>query len=212
MKNVAILLSGRGSNFLALSDAIEAGRIPARIVKVVSNNPNAPGLENARKRGYSAVCIPSKGHKDREVYDRLVVAELKKAQAEVVCLAGFMRILSAYFIDQFPMKVINIHPALLPSFTGLHGQGQAVEWGVKVSGATVHFCDAKLDHGPIIIQRAVPVFETDDADALSARILKEEHQIYPLALKIVCEDRYRIKGRRVVILDEDGDPMNRPLE
>lgn len=212
MKNVAILLSGRGSNFLALSDAIEEGRIPARIVKVVSNNPKAAGLEHARQRGYSAVCIPSKGHKDREAYDRLVVAELKKAKAEVVCLAGFMRILSAYFVDQFPMQVINIHPALLPSFTGLHGQGQAVEWGVKISGATVHFCDAELDHGPIIIQRAVPVLETDDEETLSDRILKHEHQIYPLALKIVCEDRFRIEGRRVVLLDEQGEPLDRPLE
>ncbi len=210
MKNVAILLSGRGSNFLALSDAIEAGKIPGRICRVVSNNPNARGLKHARKRGYSAVSIPSKGHRDREAYDRLVVQDLKKAGAEVVCMAGFMRILSPYFIRQFPMQVLNIHPALLPSFPGLHGQGQALEWGVKVSGCTVHFCDEELDHGPIILQRTVAVREDDTEDTLSARILREEHQIYPLALKLVCESRCRVEGRRVVLLDENGQLLSQP--
>ena len=155
MKNVAILLSGRGSNFLALSDAITAGKIPARIVLVVSNKPDAQGLTHARERHYETVCVPSKGIR-REAYDRQVVEELKARQVDVICLAGFMRLLSSWFVQQYPRQILNIHPSLLPAFPGLHSQKQALEWGAKVSGCTVHFVDEKLDHGPIIVQRSVP--------------------------------------------------------
>ena len=196
-RRVGILLSGRGSNFLALSDAIEAGRVPAEIALVVSNREEAPGLEHARARGYRAVFIPSKG-KDREAFDGEVVAALKEADVEIVCLAGFMRLLSALFVREFPQRILNIHPSLLPAFPGLHAQQQALEWGVKVSGCTVHLVDEDLDHGPIILQQAVPVEDDDDEDSLSARILEQEHRIYPLALKRICEGRFRIEGRRLV--------------
>ena len=198
MKNVAILLSGRGSNFLALSDAIEAGQIPARIVLVVSNKPDAPGLNHARERNYEAVCVPSSGI-EREAYDRQVVEELKARQVDVVCLAGFMRLLSSWFVQQYPRQILNIHPSLLPAFPGLHSQKQALEWGAKVSGCTVHFVDEKLDHGPIIVQRSVPVLDEDTEETLSARILEQEHQIYPEALKLVCEEKVRVEQRRVLI-------------
>lgn len=199
MKNVAILLSGRGSNFLALSDAIERGQIPARIALVVSNRDEAPGLRHAKERRYKTAFIPSSGL-EREAYDRLVIEQLKSAAVDVICLAGFMRLLSSYFVSQYPFRVLNIHPSLLPAFPGLHAQRQALDWGVKVSGCTVHFVDAKLDHGPIILQRAVPVLEEDTEETLSARILEQEHQIYPEALKLVCEGRTRVEGRRVAIL------------
>ena len=199
MKNVAILLSGRGSNFLALSDAIEAGEIPARIVLVVSNKSDAPGLTHARERNYEAVCVPSAGI-EREAYDRQVVEELKARQVDVICLAGFMRLLSSWFVQQYPRQILNIHPSLLPAFPGLHSQKQALEWGAKVSGCTVHFVDEKLDHGPIIVQRSVPVLDEDTEETLSARILEQEHQIYPEALKLVCEERVRFQERQVLIL------------
>jgi len=199
VKNVAILLSGRGSNFLALSDAIEAEQIPARIVLVVSNKPDAPGLTHARERSYEAVCVPSAGI-EREAYDRQVVEELKARQVDVICLAGFMRLLSSWFVQQYPRQILNIHPSLLPAFPGLHSQKQALEWGAKVSGCTVHFVDEKLDHGPIIVQRSVPVLDEDTEDTLSARILEQEHQIYPEALKLVCEEFVRVQQRRVLIL------------
>jgi len=198
VKNVAILLSGRGSNFLALSDAIEAGQIPARIVLVVSNKPDAPGLIHARERNYEAVCIPSAGI-EREAYDRQVVKELKARQVDVVCLAGFMRLLSSWFVQQYPRQILNIHPSLLPAFSGLHSQKQALEWGAKVSGCTVHFVDEQLDHGPIIVQRSVPVLDQDTEETLSARILEQEHQIYPEALKLVCEEKVGVEQRRVLI-------------
>ncbi len=198
MKNVAILLSGRGSNFLALSDAIEAGEIPARIALVVSNKPDAPGLEHARERNYEAICIPSTGT-EREAYDRQVVEELKARQVDVICLAGFMRLLSSWFVQQYPQQILNIHPSLLPAFPGLHSQQQALEWGAKVSGCTVHFVDEKLDHGAIIVQRSVRVLDEDTEETLSARILEQEHRIYPEALKLVCEEKVRVEKRRVVI-------------
>ncbi|MFZ0428338.1 MAG: phosphoribosylglycinamide formyltransferase, partial [Acidobacteriota bacterium] len=179
------------------SDAIEAGRVPAEIALVVSNREEAPGLEHARARGYRAVFIPSKG-KDRETFDGEVVAALKEAGVEIVCLAGFMRLLSALFVREFPQRILNIHPSLLPAFPGLHAQQQALEWGVKVSGCTVHLVDEDLDHGPIILQQAVPVEDDDDEDSLSARILEQEHRIYPLALKRICEGKFRIEGRRLV--------------
>jgi len=198
VKNVAILLSGRGSNFLALSDAIQAGEIPARIVLVVSNKPDAPGLEHARERDYETICIPSPGI-EREAYDRKVVEELKARQVDVICLAGFMRLLSPWFVQQYPQQILNIHPSLLPAFPGLHSQQQALEWGAKVSGCTVHFVDEKLDHGAIIVQRSVPVLDEDTEETLSARILEQEHQIYPEALKLVCEEKVRVEKRRVLV-------------
>ncbi len=196
-KRIGILLSGRGSNFLALSDAVEAGQVPGEIALVVSNREDAPGLEHARNRGYSAVFIPSKG-KDRETFDREVVAALKEARIDIVCLAGFMRLLSAYFVREFPQRILNIHPSLLPAFPGLHAQKQALDWGVKVSGCTVHLVDDDLDHGPIIIQQVVPVEDNDDEETLSARILRQEHLIYPMALKRICEGDFRIVGRRLI--------------
>ncbi len=197
MKQVGILLSGRGSNFLALSDAMEAGEIPARIALVVSNKPDAPGLKQAEERHYKAICIPSAGI-EREAYDRQVVQEMQAARVDIVCLAGFMRLLSTWFVQQYPLRILNIHPSLLPAFPGLHAQREALEWGVKVSGCTVHFVDEKLDHGPILLQHAVPVLDDDTEETLSARILQHEHQIYPEALKLVCEERVRVEGRRVL--------------
>ena len=198
MKKVAVLLSGRGSNFLALSDAVTRGDIPAEIVLVISNIEDAAGLQSAAERGYKTLFIPSKG-RDREEFDREVVAELEAAEVDFVCLAGFMRLLSSYFVSRFPMRILNIHPALLPAFTGLHAQQQALEWGVKVAGCTVHLVDEKLDHGPIIVQRQVPVLPSDTIDILSARILVQEHQAYPEALRIMCEGNYSIEGRRLLI-------------
>ncbi|MBM3747600.1 MAG: phosphoribosylglycinamide formyltransferase [Acidobacteria bacterium] len=197
-KRLGILLSGRGSNFEAIADNIAAGRLEAEIAVVISNRPEARGLEIARQRGLTAVCIPSKGL-DREVYDRMVVAELRQHQVDLVCLAGFMRLLSAYFVREYNLAILNIHPALLPSFPGLDGQHQALEHGVKVSGCTVHFVDEYLDHGPIIVQRAVPVLETDTVETLSARILAEEHQAYTDVIRIVLSGKWRLDGRRVVI-------------
>ena len=198
MKKVAVLLSGRGSNFLALSDAIIRGGIPAEIALVISNVKEAPGLEYARQRGYRTAFIPSKG-KAREEFDREVVKELEEAEIDFVCLAGFMRLLSSYFVSRFPMRILNIHPALLPAFPGLDAQKQALEWGVKVTGCTVHFVDEELDHGPIIVQKQVPVLDGDSVDILSARILVQEHLAYPEALKIVCEGGYSLEGRRLRI-------------
>lgn len=198
MKRLGILLSGRGSNFEAIADNVAAGKIDAQIAVVISNRPEARGLEVARLRGLNAVCIPSKGM-EREAYDRLVVAELKKHQVDLVCLAGFMRLLSAYFVHEFPLRILNIHPALLPSFPGLDAQHQALEHGVKITGCTVHFVDENLDSGPIIVQAAVPVLDDDTVETLSARILKEEHRIYTEAINIVLSGNFRIEGRRVLL-------------
>ncbi|MBI4876504.1 MAG: phosphoribosylglycinamide formyltransferase [Acidobacteria bacterium] len=197
MKRLGILLSGRGSNFEAIADSVEAGRIPASIAVVLSNRPEARGLETARRRGLNAVSIPSKGL-DREVYDRLVVAELRKHEVDLVCLAGFMRLLSAYFVREFPLRILNIHPSLLPAFPGLDAQHQALEHGVKISGCTVHFVDEYLDHGPIVVQTPVPVLDGDTDETLSLRILKEEHRIYTEAINVVLSAGWRIEGRRVV--------------
>ncbi len=197
MKRLGILISGRGSNFEAIADSIAAGKLPAEIAVVISNRPDARGLETARRRGLNAVCIPSKGM-DRQQYDSMVVDELRKNQVDIVCLAGFMRLLSATMIRAFPNRILNIHPSLLPSFPGLDAQAQAVEHGVRVSGCTVHFVDEDLDAGPIIIQTAVPVLDEDDAHSLSERILNEEHRAYSEALRIVISGNYRIEGRRVI--------------
>ena len=197
MKRLGILLSGRGSNFEAIANSVAAGRIPAEIAVVISNNPKAAGLEKARARGIPAVVIPSKGL-ERETYDRLVVAELQSRQVDLVCLAGFMRLLSAYFVQQFPNRILNIHPALLPSFPGLEAQRQSLEHGVKITGCTVHFVDEFLDAGPILVQAAVEVRDDDTEETLSARILAQEHRIYTEAINLALSGQYRIEGRRVL--------------
>lgn len=197
-KRIGVLLSGRGSNFEALAESIDAGRIPnAEITIVISNKPGAPGLERARVRGILARAIPSKGL-EREAYDRQVVAVLQQHQVHLVCLAGYMRLLSPYFVASFPQRILNIHPSLLPSFPGLEAQKQALEYGVKITGCSVHFVDENLDAGPIILQAAVPVEDGDDEHTLAARILKEEHRIYSEALNFILEGNYRIAGRRVL--------------
>jgi phosphoribosylglycinamide formyltransferase-1 len=199
VSRLGILISGRGSNFEAIAGQVAAGRIPAEIGVVISNRPEAPGLEAARRRGLTAVCIPSRGL-DREVYDRMVVEELRRHEVDLVCLAGFMRLLSAGFIRGFPNRILNIHPSLLPAFPGLDAQQQALEHGVKVTGCTVHFVDEDLDAGPIILQRAVAVEDQDTVDTLSARILAEEHRAYSDAIRIVLSGRYSVEGRRVRLL------------
>lgn len=197
MKRLGILLSGRGSNFEAIADNVAARRLQAEIVAVISNRQEAHGLEIARQLGLTALCISSKGV-PREEYDRCVVEELKRRGVELVCLAGFMRLLSAEFCRAFPFRILNIHPSLLPAFPGLDAQKQALEHGVKISGCTVHFVDEQLDAGPIILQAAVPVFEDDTEETLAARILEQEHRIYSEAIRIILSERWRIDGRRVV--------------
>jgi phosphoribosylglycinamide formyltransferase-1 len=198
LKRLGILLSGRGSNFEAIAENIATGRLDAEIAVVVSNRPEARGLEIAQERALPALCIPSKGV-PREDYDRQVVAELKARGVELVCLAGFMRLLTPEFCRAFPMRILNIHPSLLPAFPGLEAQKQALEHGVKISGCTVHFVDEQLDAGPIILQAGVPVLDTDTPESLAARILKEEHRIYSEAIAIVLSERLRVEGRRVVL-------------
>ena len=198
-KRIGVLLSGRGSNFEALADSVAAARIPnAEIAIVLSNCPDAPGLQKAEARGIPARMIPSKGLQ-REAYDRQVVSLLQEHKVDLICLAGYMRLLSPYFVATFPQKILNIHPSLLPSFPGLEAQKQALEHGVKFAGCTVHFVDENLDAGPIIVQAVVPVLDGDDEHALSERILKEEHRIYSEAARIVLEGKYRIEGRRVLL-------------
>ena len=198
MKNLGILLSGRGSNFVAIADSIAAGRIPdARIAVVISNRADAPGLETARQRGLSALVISSKG-KLREEHDREVVAALLDSKVELICLAGYMRLLSPWFVQQFPAKILNIHPSLLPAFPGLEAQQQAFAYGVRVSGCTVHFVDEELDHGAILVQKTVPVLDSDDERTLAARILEQEHIAYTEAINMVLEGKFEIAGRRMV--------------
>jgi phosphoribosylglycinamide formyltransferase 1 len=198
MKNLAILLSGRGSNFVAIADSIDAGRIPnARIAIVISNRADAPGLSIARQRGLNALLIPSKG-KEREQHDREMVAVLQQHQVDLICLAGYMRLLSPWFVQQFPHRILNIHPSLLPSFPGLEAQQQAFAYGVKVSGCSVHFVDEELDHGAIIVQKTVPVLDSDDEHTLAERILEQEHVAYSEAVRIVLEGKFEIVGRRLV--------------
>jgi phosphoribosylglycinamide formyltransferase-1 len=197
-KRIGVLLSGRGSNFDALAGGIASGRISnAEISIVISNREGAPGIERAKARGIATSAIPSKGL-ERETYDRQVVAVLNEHKVDLVCLAGYMRLLSPYFVAAFPNRILNIHPSLLPSFPGLESQRQALEYGVKFAGCTVHFVDENLDAGPIVLQAAVPVKDDDTEDTLSARILQEEHRIYSEAVRIVLEGRFKIEGRRVV--------------
>ena len=198
VKNLGILLSGRGSNFVAIADSIDAGRIPdARIAVVISNRADAPGIETAKKRGLNALVIASKG-KDREAHDRDMVQALNENTVDLICLAGYMRLLSPWFVQQFPQRILNIHPSLLPAFPGLEAQQQAFAYGVKVSGCTVHFVDEELDHGAIIVQRAVPVLDSDDEHTLAARILEQEHIAYSEAIRIVLEGKFEVRGRRLV--------------
>src|SRR4051794_17235530 len=198
-KQLGILLSGRGSNFVAIADSIAAGRIAnAEIAVVVSNRADAPGIAIAKERGLDARVIPSKG-KTREQHDAEVIAALREKKVELVCLAGYMRLLSPEFIRAFPNRILNIHPSLLPAFPGLDAQQQAFDYGVKVSGCTVHFVDEHLDHGAIIIQKSVAVLQTDDAHTLAERILEQEHKAYTEAINLVLGGNYEIVGRRVIV-------------
>ena len=201
---LGILISGRGSNMMAIVTACEAGTVPAEVAVVISNRADAPGIEWARERGLATAVLPQRDFPDREAHDRAIVSRLQQAGVEWVCLAGYMRLLSRAFIAAYPSRVLNIHPALLPSFPGLHGQQDALEWGAKVSGCTVHLVDVELDHGPIVVQRAVPVDDADDVDTLSARILEQEHHAYPEALAKLLSRPWRLDGRRVVF--GVGDP------
>jgi phosphoribosylglycinamide formyltransferase-1 len=197
LKRLGILLSGRGSNFEAIAGNVAAGHLEAEIVAVISNREEARGLEIAQQRALPALYIPSKGVA-REEYDRRVVQELRARGVELICLAGFMRLLSAEFCKAFPMRILNIHPSLLPAFPGLDAQKQALEHGVKISGCTVHFVDEQLDAGPIILQATVPVLDDDTEERLAGRILAEEHRIYSEAIRIILSERWRVEGRRVV--------------
>ena len=198
MKKLGILLSGRGSNFEAIARNVQAGRIPGEIGVVISNKEEALGLATARNMGLATRFIPSKG-KEREAFDREVVAVLKEFQVDLVCLAGFMRILSPYFICEFPGRILNIHPALLPCFPGVEAQKQALDYGVKFTGCTVHIVDEGVDTGPIVCQAVVPILDDDTVETLAARILKEEHRIYSEAICLLVEDRIRIEGRRTLL-------------
>jgi phosphoribosylglycinamide formyltransferase-1 len=197
LKKIGILLSGRGSNFEAIAASVEAGRLPAEIAIVIANRADAPGLESAQRRGLNARLIVSKG-RSREEHDAEVVAALREAKVDLVCLAGYMRLLSPQFVSAFPHRILNIHPSLLPAFPGLDAQKQALEYGVKVSGCTVHFVDEHLDHGPIILQKTVPVLDTDDEHTLSARILEQEHIAYTEAIRLVLSGEIEIQERKVV--------------
>lgn len=197
MKRIAILVSGRGSNFEAIARNIQAGRIDAEIVCLISNQPDAKALDTARSMGLNAVSLSSKGV-DTDTYAQRVCDVLAPLKVDLICLAGFMRRVGQPLLEHYPMRILNIHPALLPSFPGLHVQQQAIDYGVKFSGCTVHFVDAGLDSGPIVKQAAVPVLDTDDADALAARILVQEHRIYSEAIALVLSGQYRIEGRRIV--------------
>jgi phosphoribosylglycinamide formyltransferase-1 len=197
LKKLGILLSGRGSNFEAIADSIQAGRLNAEIAIVISNRADAPGLESAKRRGLNAVLIPSKG-RVREEHDAEVIAALHHAQVDLICLAGYMRLLSSHFIQAFPNRIVNIHPSLLPAFPGMDAQKQALEYGVKVTGCTVHFVDEHLDNGSIILQKTVPVLDGDDVNALSARILEQEHAAYSEAIGLLLSGEVEIQGRAVV--------------
>jgi phosphoribosylglycinamide formyltransferase-1 len=201
MKKLGVLLSGRGSNFEAIARSVRAGRLDAEIVIVLSNREAAPGLDIARELGIPAMAIPSRGM-DREVYDKMLIEKLVDCGVDLVCLAGYMRLLSAGFVRAFEGKILNIHPSLLPAFPGLDAQHQAIDHGVKLAGCTVHFVDEFLDAGPIVLQAAVPVLNEDTPATLSAKILEQEHRIYTEALKIVLSGNYRVVGRRVLIANE----------
>ena len=197
---LGVLISGRGSNLQAIIDASAREEVPAEVVVVISNNPEAYGLERARRHNIPAVVIDHRKFKDKNTYELEMVKVLKEYQVDLVCLAGYMRIVGPVLLEHYRGRMMNIHPALLPSFPGLHAQKQALDYGVKISGATVHFVDEGCDTGPIIIQAAVPVLEDDTEETLSARILEQEHKIYPQAIKLFAEGRLKIEGRRVKIM------------
>ncbi len=200
------LVSGTGSNLQAIADAIEGGRLDAEIRIVVSNVRSAVALERARHRGLTTIVVDHREWPSREAYDAHIVERLRAAEVEIVVLAGFNRLLSPVFVRAFPMHIVNIHPALLPAFPGLHAQRQALEYGVRIAGATVHFVDERTDHGPIIIQAAVPAYPHDTEDTLQARILEQEHRIYPEALRLIAEGRIRVDGRRVIGVGDESAP------
>ena len=197
MKRLGVLLSGRGSNFEAIADSIAVGRLAAEIAVVISNRATARGLETARSRGLTTALLPSQGM-EREIYDGMLIEELRKHHVDLICLAGFMRLLSPRFVAAFPGRILNIHPSLLPAFPGLDAQHQAFQHGVKITGCTVHLVDELLDSGPIVLQAPVPVLDDDTVDTLSDRILKEEHRIYSEAIGIILSGDYEIAGRRVL--------------
>ncbi len=197
LPRLGILLSGRGSNFEAIAQAVLSGSLPCEIGFVFSSRPQAPGLLRARELGFDCDCLETKGV-DRENYDRAVATMLNERRIDLICLAGYMRLLSGYFVREFSGRILNIHPSLLPAFPGLDAQFQAWSHGVKVTGCTVHFVDEQLDSGPILLQSSVPVLDTDTPETLSARILAEEHRIYPDAIRWVLQGNYRVEGRRVI--------------
>jgi phosphoribosylglycinamide formyltransferase 1 len=199
-RRFAVLISGRGSNLQAIIDAIQTGRLDASIVVVVSNRPEAQGLARARAAGIETLVLETKAYSDRGAYDRAIAGALREREVELVCLAGYMRLVGPPLLEAFPNRILNIHPSLLPCFRGLDAQRQALEHGVRVSGATVHFVTADLDDGPIVLQAAVPVLEADTVESLAARILVEEHRIYPEAIGIVLDGRWRLDGRRFLPL------------
>jgi len=197
-RNIGVLISGRGSNLQAIVDAVLDGRLDATVALVISNRPDAYGLERARQAGIESLVRDHKGSPSREAYEAVLVEDLRARNVQLVCLAGFMRLLGATFVNAFPNRILNIHPALLPSFPGLHAQRQALEHGVRFSGATVHLVDTSLDAGPIVMQAVVPVFTDDTEDTLSARILAEEHRIYPAAIGRMLDGGWRLEGRRLI--------------
>ena len=217
---LAVLVSGSGSNLQSIIDKSEAGALDARVVLVLSNKPGAYGLERAERHGIPTLALDHTAYESREAFDRAMVAAIREARADTVVLAGFMRLLTPGFLEAFPGRVVNIHPALLPSFPGVHGQGDAADYGVKLSGATVHFVDEKMDSGPVIIQAAVPVVPGEDGDSLGARILAFEHRIFPQALQWLAQGRLRVLGRHVLLDGPPGAParlhgpglVNPPLE
>ena len=198
-RNIGVLISGRGSNLQAIIDAIRNGRLEASLAVVISNRADAYGLERARAAGIDTLVRDHKAWPSREAYESVLVEDLRARNVDLVCLAGFMRLLGATFVNAFPSRILNIHPALLPSFPGLHAQRQAVEHGVKMSGATVHFVTTDLDAGPIVLQASVPVLDADTEDTLSARILEAEHRIYPEAIQKILNGGWRVDGRRLTI-------------
>ncbi len=200
-RTLGVLISGRGTNLQAIIDAIQEGRLDARIGVVVSNKAQVEGLERAQKAAITTSVIEHKAFPSREAFDERVLEELREHEVDVVCLAGFMRILSPVLVRAFPNRVLNIHPALLPSFIGLHGQKQALEYGVKVSGATVHIVDEELDHGPILLQATVPVRGDDTEESLAARILKVEHRLYPEAIALLLDGKFKFEDRRAILVE-----------
>ena len=213
MLTLGVLASGRGSNFQAIIDNINSGYLKATVAVLITDNPKAYALERTKSNNIEALVIPPKNFPDKDAYYSHIAEELKRKGVELVILAGFMRVVGKTLIQAFPNKIMNIHPALLPSFPGLHGQKQAVDYGAKISGCTVHFVDEGVDTGPIIIQAAVPVYDDDTEDSLSERILRQEHRIFPLAIKLFSEGKITVKGKKVIIKSkkEDAVIINPPL-